>query len=93
MNSGWTETAAQLLTDRSMSLHYGEELRYFRTDDSRTTRNLDELEVRQGFNEAKKRLSKPMDGLRDDNRDLRLLVYKQEEQIKDLQRQIQELQS
>ena len=46
MNSGWTETAAQLLTDRSMSLHYGEELRYFRTDDSRTTRNLDELEVR-----------------------------------------------
>ena len=35
----------------------------------------------------------PMDGLRDDNRDLRLLVYKQEEQIKDLQRQIQELQS
>lgn len=47
----------------------------------------------QGFNEAKKRLSKPMDGLRDDNRDLRLLVYKQEEQIKDLQRQIQELQS
>ena len=65
MNSGWTETAAQLLTDRSI----------------------------QGFNEAKKRLSKPMDGLRDDNRDLRLLVYKQEEQIKDLQRQIQELQS
>lgn len=46
--SGWIETASQLLTDRSMSLHYGEELRYFRTDDSRTTRNLDELEVRQG---------------------------------------------
>ena len=41
--SGWIETAAQLLTDRSMSLHYGEEPRFFRNSADDLN-----LEVRQG---------------------------------------------